>query len=266
LQTTLQALSSSETFAVVLANVPRKLEQVIERIPVTALINLGAKIENIEGCLAIEITKTANMISVTGNLKQGQALTIAKELIAEYPNESLEDFCYCLRSGIKGRYNEAGKIFRFDIVIIFEWFKAYLEEKYKAIEDKLMKEREQNRKAIMLPTEFTVTNEKALSWIEQWKQSIANIEVKQILPMTEKEIREEGRERPKKEAYKNSITREKFELNQKIHQAASEFYKDLLSFGTLQIFLVGEFEIFAESQQHAEEIYKIATTPNEPNI
>jgi hypothetical protein len=256
---TLQALARPETFGDVLANVPRTIDQVIERPPITALLRAGATIANIEACLAIEITKTANMLTVGGNLREGHSIEIAKELIADFPNESLEDFCLCLRNGVKGKYSES-KGARFDIQVIYEWFKQYLEEKYRVIEDKLMKEKDEHYKALApSKVEPPLSSEEQKEWLKKWQEEIGKGPVKKIAPLTTEEILEEGQREPKKPAYTNGYTPEFVELKRKLARVASDYYKGRRSFSGLTVHLIGEFEIFAESEQHAEEIYAIAT-------
>jgi hypothetical protein len=178
----------------ILGSVPSKLEQVLESPPISALVNAGAEKTSIEAVLAIEITKASQMLTVGGNLRQGQSLEIAKDLIAQYPNESLEDFCYCLRNGTRGKYNDAGKLFRFDSVVINEWFAKYLEEKYEAIESKLMKEKDQQYN----------TYRKDTDWLQLLQDSLKVAETQGmngVPKLTDKEIRTEGQEKPKKQSY-----------------------------------------------------------------
>jgi hypothetical protein len=257
---TLQALARPETWSQVLANVPRSIEQVIERPPITALLRAGATISSLEACLAIEITRTANMLTVGGNLREGQSLEIAKELIAEYPNESLEDFCLCLRNGLKGKYSEPGKTFRFDIMVIFEWFKLYLEEKYQVIEDKLMREKDtQYTKAPLLP-EQTGSDERSKEWLKKWREEIEKGQVKKIAPLTTQEILEEGQREPKQSIHRNGYTLEFVQMRQKLARVASDYYKGRKSYSGLSLHQVNGFDIFAESEEHAMEIYELATT------
>jgi hypothetical protein len=196
LQTTLEALKDPKRFNEILSSVPARLEQVIEMPPITALLRSGATITSLEACLAIEIAKASNMLTVGGNLRQGQSLEIAKELIATYPNESLEDFCFCLRNGIKGRYNQDGKLFRFDTVIIHDWVQKYLEEKYKAIEDKLMREKD----------EYNSRSKVSTDWIQLLQESVKEADkgMVSVNKMSEKEIKEQGQEKPKAHFYPSS--------------------------------------------------------------
>lgn len=58
--------------------------------------------------------------------------------------------------------------------------------------------------------------------------------------------------------YKDPHSPEWYDLRDKIRRTASEFYKDKYSFSGMQVWKVGEFEVFAESQSDAEEIIKQA--------
>lgn len=202
-QAAVVALRDKQTFGHLLANVPRTIEQVLDRPAVSALINAGAKKESVEACLSLEILKTSSMITAGGNLREGHALEIAIQLIAEYPNESLEDFCLCLRRGLKGSY---GDIFRFDAMVIFGWFKQYLEEKYEAIETRMMREKDTQYTAIMvpdpsIPPSDTLTEEakrqKEKERIAAWLEAVKPLDDKKIPPLTDEDIRLEGKEKPK---------------------------------------------------------------------
>jgi hypothetical protein len=189
LQLMLQRLEDPKQFNTILGTVPVKLSQVIECPPISQLVKAGATIQSLEACLAIEITKASNALTVGGNLRQGQSLEIAKDLIATYPHESLEDFCYCLRNGIKGKYNESGKLFRFDSVVINDWFAQYLEEKYQAIEDKLMAEKDQQYQA--------KANADYIELLKEAVEKSDNIGMQPVRKLTAREIREEGQEKRK---------------------------------------------------------------------
>lgn len=59
--------------------------------------------------------------------------------------------------------------------------------------------------------------------------------------------------------YNNGLTPEQYAFKKHLQRTASDFYKSRVSYTGLKLFMVGEYEVFAESQQHAEEIYQIAT-------
>jgi hypothetical protein len=255
---TLKANEQVEAMSNFLANVPRDIAQVIERPPISSLLRQGATIESLEGCLAIEIAKCSNMLTVGGNLRQGQSLEIAKELIAEYPNESLEDFCYCLRNGLKGKYSEPGKTFRFDIQIIFEWFKKYLDEKYEVIVDKLNREKDHHDNYRPSPAPI-LPIEKQKEWLKKWQDEINKIEVRKIPNLTDKEIIEEGGVKPARKQYDNGYTLEFARMRSSIITVAIEFYKGKdMSKG--KHFLIEGHDIFALTKSDAEYIYMEALT------
>lgn len=184
-----------------LANVPKTIEQALERPPISDLIRNGAKQNVIEATLAAEIMKCSNMLTVGGNLREGQALQIAIQLIADFPNESLEDFCLCLRRGIKGHY---GPIYRFDVMVIYTWMKGiddrdkhipgYLDEKYEAMEAKLMQEKEELYKPVKLEAPDP---DKHQQWLDKLKSVVAPMDGRKIPPLTDEDIKQEGQEKPK---------------------------------------------------------------------
>lgn len=172
----------------------------IERPAVSALIHSGVKKNMVEACLAAEIMRVANMLTVGGNLKEGQALEVAIQLLSDFPNEALEDFCLCLRRGIKGIY---GQIFRFDVLVINEWFQKYLDEKYKAIENKLMDEKDKIYEPLvpnMTPAE-TLTDEvrrqKEKERLDAWLAAVRAVDTRVIPPLSESDIKQEGQVKPK---------------------------------------------------------------------
>jgi hypothetical protein len=201
MQVVVQTLNNPQGITHFLANVPHTIEQTLERPTVSSLIRSGAKPQMVEACLAAEIMKTSNALTVGGNLRQGQALEIAVGLIRDYPNESLEDFCLCLRRGLKGIY---GDVFRFDVLVINGWFQKYLEEKYHAIETNLMREKDKPYEPIVPNTEIqdnTLTDEvkrqKEKERLKAWLEAIRPVDEKKIPPLTAKDIELEGKEKPK---------------------------------------------------------------------
>jgi hypothetical protein len=205
------------------------------------------------------------MLTVGGNLREGQALEIAIQLIGDFPNESLEDFCLCLRRGIKGAYKIDGKsdIFRFDILVINNWMKAYLDEKYKVMEDQLMKEKDELYKPIPQNND----------WLQLWKEAVEKSDseggvkttsrnmdyLNHLKALTPEEIKAEGQVKPQKVTpYKDRHTPEWYELRDRIQRIASEFYKDRYSFSKMEIYTVADHEVFAESAEDAEKIYNLA--------
>lgn len=242
-----KALNSTEGIKHFLATVPATIALALDRPPVSELIRLGAKKESIEACLALQITKAASMLTVGGNLREGQALEIAIQLIADYPNDSLEDFCLCLRRGVKGAY---GDIFRFDVLVINGWMKQYMDEKCQAAEDKLMDEKETYKEQFNWKPQ-AVPNEKVKEYLKEWEMKVldSKVEVKEEF---KKELKQRGT------GYKDPHTPEWYALREKIRREASEFYKDKYTLSGMKIYPIRDQEIFAESEQDAEEIFKRA--------
>lgn len=245
---------SSQQYQLILNSVPRSVKDALECPPVQELVNQGAKQNELEACLALEIARVANMLTVGGNLRQGQSVEIAHALIADYPNESLQDFCICLRQGMKGKY---GEIFRFDIMVINTWFQAYLQEKYQAVEDKLMAEKEDlYRKVNPEPAD----PDKHQKWLDKLKEAIGPMTGK-IKPITDADVKAEGQQEPKKREPYHHNNPEVLKLQiarQKLMRAASEFYKDRRTLD-LKTFEVEGIQFGAENESDANEIYRIAT-------
>lgn len=168
----------------VLSGLSLSIRKAIESPSFNQLMAQGAKEERIEALLGVMILKYANMLSVGGNLKQGQSIEFAKMIVSDWPTMSLDDFNILLSNGVKGRY---GDIYRFDISVLYGWIEAY-QDQYWELKDNLPK---QPSALEMLPDDK----------IQEIQDVIKESEVKAVIPITEKEIQEEGQEKPKKPEY-----------------------------------------------------------------
>jgi len=118
-----------------------RISEVVSTPPIQQLLNQGQKKGILEAIISLLIIKASHSLSVSGNLKQGQADQIAKQIIADYPLLSIEDINLLLSNGIKGKY---GEIYRMDISVIYSWIRSYEEEKAEYIEEKrLLNEKKQ---------------------------------------------------------------------------------------------------------------------------
>jgi hypothetical protein len=141
---------------------PTKIEEALDEFPVSELMKF-CEPRKIEAFLAIELTKLASMVNIDNrlNLQSHQIPVIAQELLDTFSRESLADFTICFRKGAMGSY---GEIYRLDGAIVLTWFKRYLDEKYQAIETRLMKEKD---------THYQEAGEIASStkdWVAEWKR------------------------------------------------------------------------------------------------
>jgi hypothetical protein len=140
-----------------------------------------------------ELVKLAALVNVSGNLTDFQVETIAKYLIDTYPNETIADFKICFTSGAMGKY---GQIFRLDGIVISDWMKQHLDEKYKILEDQLMKERDEYYK-IVLP----VNSER--DWLAEWQNAVNQSDGLKLVPkLSDEEINDEGQPKPKPKVYR----------------------------------------------------------------
>lgn len=178
-----------------------------ESIPVKQLINLGAYPNQIEASIALLISKFAKMLSVGGNLKEGQSVEIAKMLLEEYPTMSLDDFNLMLSRGVRGRY---GEIFRFDVAVIFGWAGQYMEEWAEEKERQLAK-----LKSPPVETEWPESNAIPRPDIDEaineFLNNLKDSKVKSMPSLTRDEIRQEGQsEPPRKKAIGRPSTPEEY--------------------------------------------------------
>lgn len=142
--------------------------------------------------LDVQLTRLVANLNLKWSLNDTQIKTIVEDLLDKYPNESLEDFILCFK---KARQGEFGELIRLDGPIIFSWMHTYLDEKYKAVEDDLMKQKDEFYKSVII-------DEASKDRFEEWKQSVNQFDgVKAVGKMTDEEIEAEGQEKPKREVY-----------------------------------------------------------------
>lgn len=120
----------------------------------------------IEALIAEQLFKVQRSINVDSrlNLQPEQIPAIAETLISTFPNESLEDFILCFKRGSMGLYDE--KLLRVDGSVITHWMISYLDQKYQAVETKLMREKDKHG------YESVETSKNADSWLKLWMESI----------------------------------------------------------------------------------------------
>jgi hypothetical protein len=259
--TALKPLSQSElskaldqnNFKVASELLPTTIDGAIDCPPLCDLIRLHGD-PQIRLFIEFELICLNDLVSVGKGLNSEQVQFIAGEFVRMYPNETLADFKLCFRRGAIGRY---GEIFRLDGVVIGQWMKTYLEEKYQVIEEKLRKEKDN----IYAPVQKVDNSEKHQYWLDKWKEDLDKASGKKPAPLTDKEILHEGQIKPKHKPYNNGYTLEFIELQDRIRRAASDFYgnkPELTSYKHLKVFLVKEHEVFAASEKDAIEIYLLA--------
>lgn len=133
----IQDLNDRNQHGAILKRFKTTLPEVKDSYPLMQLINLGANKEHLEAIVSVLLLRAANFITSQGNLRESHALEIAKNIIQDYPLLSLEDINLLLLNGVKGRY---GQIYRLDISIIYEWIRAYEDEKAQFVEVEMKKE------------------------------------------------------------------------------------------------------------------------------
>lgn len=181
------AINDPTKHGVIISDLMRSVKEAVQSPSFNQLVHSGANVEQIENLLAVLLVKYSGMLSVGGNLKPGQSVEIAKNIIEDWPTMSLDDFNILLSNGVKGRYNEPGKLFRFDIAVVYEWIGAYQDEYCQVIES-LPK---QKSALEMLPDED----------LAKVQEIIAQAPDRIVLPLTEEEIKREGQEKPVKPKY-----------------------------------------------------------------
>src|SRR5688572_22713726 len=134
----LQVVSQSATVQMLLTRnmvdlskqLPSKIEGTFDLPKVREMVSAASE-SHVLQFIETELVKLAALVNVSGNLTDFQVETIAKYLVDTYPNETIADFKICFTGGAMGKY---GQIFRLDGIVITEWMRQYLEEKYKVME------------------------------------------------------------------------------------------------------------------------------------
>lgn len=172
--------------------------------------------------IEFELVRLSTLISVGGNLNNAQVQFIATQLIELFPGESLADFKICFQRGAIGQY---GEIFRMDGIVIRKWMEQYLEEKYTIVEEELKKSPDSMYK----PQEVKTHDERHSEHIAAWLKAVGDTGHK-VPGMTDDEIEKNGKkDPPKRSAYTAGYT----------------------------YFKVMDVEIFASTQEHAEELHAL---------
>ena len=156
-------------------------------------MNEGYSQKTIEGALAARIMEASSMLHIGGNLSSGEPIKIAQMLVQEYPTSSLEDFTLMLQRGIIGRY---GKVYGFDISVVFGWMGIFMEEWAEEKERQLAKLKVPIYEHPDLPPHAMPEVDKML---DDLKESLRESKVKAVPSLTRKEIYQEGQSEPPNE-------------------------------------------------------------------
>lgn len=168
------------------------------------------------------LTKLVAAVNVSQNLNDGQIKTIVEDLIDKYPNESIEDFILVFK---KARQGEFGIIYSLHSAVIFGWMEFYLEEKYQAVERKLMLEKD---KPYELPE--PVEDGKGYAEFKEWAKEFTK--KSDVRPITGEDIKREGKTEmvKKRSIYYPSSTQskadeiaERVERGRKIHELSKKY-------------------------------------------
>jgi hypothetical protein len=144
---------------------PSKIDLVLDQPKVFEVIKAIGE-DPVKNQIEFELVNLAALMSVGGNLNRAQVPFIAEQLIELYPNESIADFKLCFTRGAIGLY---GDIQRLDGITIGQWMKAYLEEKYEIIENKLRKEKDNIYAPIEKDPDYDEAKHQA--WINKLKDA-----------------------------------------------------------------------------------------------
>lgn len=193
---------------------PSKIHQVINEPNLSDVVRAVGR-GKVVTFVQIELTKLAERVNVSGNITPSQLEFISTQLVEMFPNETLADFKLCFERGCIGQY---GQIYRMDGIVIREWMEKYLDEKYRVVEESLMKEKD----------DLHPHQKSELNVYQYWMQH-NNLKdgIKPVPQISDESILSEGQsEPPKKKGIswpvsppeKEAEIQAKIELGRKIHE------------------------------------------------
>lgn len=195
---------------------PRKVTQVTKEPPICDVIKITGQ-GAVVRFVEFELVKMSALVSVGNNISDLQVQFIATQLVEMFPNESLADFKLCFERGCIGQY---GEIFRMDGIVLRKWMERYLEEKYIIIEEELRKEKAGEYHQAIPPAEEGPGYREFVAYANSLREG------SKVPGMTDADHRKYGQENP----VRKSAT------------AGMKYFK------------VKNVEVFAATQEHAEEL------------
>lgn len=238
--------SSPKGLELVSRSLPNRIEDALSFPVLKEVVEVAGRVAVLR-FIEFEMIRLAQLVNVGQNLTDFQVSFVAEQLLSCYPNETIADFRLCFQRAAIGRY---GDVFRLDPIIIGKWMQMYLEEKYQVAETELMKEKDVFKNNLVWKHEV-VPDAKAKEYLKQWEQRVLDSKI-EVTSDLKKEQPRRGT------GYRDTKTPEYYDMRDKIRRAASEFYKDRYSFSKMQVFQIGDYEVFAESKEDAEQIIKQA--------
>jgi hypothetical protein len=190
------SLINSKQYDKVIRNLAPDIYKAQNCSPIQNLINNGASKKEIVNTVAILILKYGNLLNVSGNLKEGQALAYAEIIVETFPGMSIDDINLALKYGCTSQY---GQVYRYDISVISDWMHKYNDKFYQIKEEQIRKQKEELDK-----TEYDIPvtdREKIDKYLNQLLEEISKIQVKNARPISDAEIKQEGQEKPQRQSY-----------------------------------------------------------------
>lgn len=253
----MQRAIQTGAYSEALSLVPNTIEKAFEFPKVFEIEQIYGK-ETLLNMVETELVFLAAKFSTSGNLTDYQSKYVASELIEMYPKESVADFKTCFDMLAKGKF---GTVYRIDANVIFESFQKYLEDKYEFLENRLMKEKDDAYNYSISEVAKIATNEKAIDYLQQMLDNIKSIDEKKPAPITEKDIREEGKERPKAKPYPSNTY--EFSLMYSCLEEIKKKYlghiRNLFEVESFQMFQFGEHKFLAPDKDTAQKIWDEAS-------
>jgi len=233
---------------------PRRSEDSIvsaKRSPGEIILREQSK-ESVILIIAGAIDKTAALFQIP-NWNTTASVDLAEWTYTAYQFEELD----VIVKGILNPPPSDQRVYRLSPDVISEWMAVALDKKAEQRE----KEHQAEKKKPHAVKEIIDAYKPSPEELKQLEDAVSNSNMKAIPKLTPEEQKFWGGEKPKASSvnYRNPFTQEEIELKQAITKAGSEFYrKNKFIYTTLKLFNVNEFDVLADTQEHANEIFNNA--------
>lgn len=207
---------------VVSNNLPNTITGALDSPVIQDLVREIGK-HTVQAAIEFQLAIVNELVSCTKRLTEFQIPIIAQQLLLEHPMETLADFKVCFLRASIGRYNDSrDKLVWLDGVVIGQWMSKYLDEKYEALEARLMSEKEN-------PYEVVHRKPPPFNLVEEFNK-VHDTAVQKIPAMSRETILEQGqKDPPPRPAISwRSTTAEEHAARQKQLEASKKAYMEAL--------------------------------------
>lgn len=154
--------------------------------------------------LDIQLTRLVAALNLKWSLNDSQIKIVVEDLLDKYPNETLDDFIVVFKRARTGEY---GELIRLDGPIVFSWMEAYMDEKYRIIEENLHKEKDEYYKTII-----PVNSDR--DWLGEWQKAMSENGVAAVPKLSPDEVEKYGQAKPYREPHPFNVSEAEIKLRE----------------------------------------------------